>query len=161
MGQELISVEPEAPTINIHIRPARGSDLNFIYSTWLDSYRYDSKLGKSHKNSIFFENYRHVIDHIFSKPDTTTTIACIKEDQNTILGYIVSEPKILHYIYTKGAFRRFGIAKSLAFEAFKDFTHLENISHTHETYTAAPILDKYPALIHNNLLLYKTHKENQ
>lgn len=145
------------PKLKILIREPKSSDLSFIYSTWLESYRYDSSIGKSHKNSIFFSAYAQTIDHIFSKPSTKCFIASEPDFTDTILGYIVAEPHtpipILHYIYTKGSFRKLGIAQSLMLHVF-NLDPSSQIFHTHQTFLSAPILDQYPSMVHNAMLLY-------
>ena len=40
-------------------------------------------------------------------------IACDPEDHSVIFGFIIYEPDVLHFVYTKHAFRGFGIAHAL------------------------------------------------
>lgn len=101
---------------HIKIRDAQGTDLNCILDTFMESFFNDSQLANSCRVSIFKKNFRKVIDHILSR--STIQIACFPEDPNTILGYIVYEPGIVHYTFVKMAFRRFGIATQLLNHAF-------------------------------------------
>jgi hypothetical protein len=92
-------------------READAKDIPFIYSTWLDSYRYDSDIGKSCRNIIFFNNYRFIIDELLE--NSKTLVACIPDDPEVIFGFMTVEGKYLHYAYTKHSFQRLGIANDL------------------------------------------------
>ena len=143
------------------IREVLPNELNFIYSTWLNSFRYDSFLGKCCTNSIFFSEYSAVIDHVLSKPTTKISIAHFNETPDVILSYMVHEPSILHYMFTKEIYRNNKIAKSLFEAAFKIHEHnLVNYSapilFTHRTFTAEPFIEKYKAsLVYNPFKLYE------
>lgn len=136
------------------IRSAVEEDLPFIYSTWSMSYRYDSAIGKSCKNSIFFREYNQVIDWILFQSDTRVVIACDPKEQNVIYGYMVHQPNIVHYAFTKETFCKFGIAKSL-------LNHLGGAQYyTHKTFNSRPITNSHPEMIFNPFLLYKQEKQN-
>lgn len=98
------------------IRPAVESDLNFIYSSWLKSYRYGSDIAKV-RNSIFYPEYAKVIDYILFKNDIKINMACKENDAGVVFGYCVSEPGVVHYVFVKQAFGNFGIARSLMIKA--------------------------------------------
>jgi hypothetical protein len=104
------------------IRTAREGDLEFIYSTWMKSYRYDSMLGCC-RNSIFFPEYSRVIDNILSKKQTSVRVACDKNDSELLFGYSVTEPDIIHYAFVKKAFCGLGIARSLLGRKFSYASH--------------------------------------
>ena len=105
------------------VRSAKGSDLNFIYSTWLESFRYDSHLGRSCRNVIYFDQYPRVVDYILVR--SKVLVVCYPQDEDVIFGYIVYEPMIAHYLFVKQAFRNLGIAKMLYIAAGepKVYTH--------------------------------------
>lgn len=138
-----------ASKVQYKVRSACGDDLNFIYATWLDSYRYDSAIGKAHKNTIFFAEYKKVIDLLLEKSDVL--IAHVPESEETILGYMVFEPQVLHYIYIKGSFWNLGLGRDFLFKNFS----WNPIIYTHETFRAAQIIGKNSDFVHNNLLLFK------
>ena len=135
------------------IRPAQGDDLNFIYKSTLDSYRYDSHLGKSCKNSIFYPEYQKVLDTILGKSDTKVLVACKPDEENIIFGYLIYEPLVLHYAFVKEAFRHYNIAKSLFTEAFGDGS--VTIQVTHQTKSIGELIRDHPQLVFNPFLLYK------
>ncbi len=133
------------------IRQATGKDLSFIFDTFLNSYRYDSPMGKSCRNSVFFNEYKLVIDRILSESETL--VAHDPGDENLIFSYLIFHPPyILHYAFCKDAFRKLGITKALFVEAFgsADF----KVDVTHRTATAADIFRDKPNLTHNPFHLY-------
>lgn len=141
---------PELPWI---IREAEPSELNFIYATWLNNYRYDSFLGMACKNSVFFSEYPSVIDHILSKPFTKILIACFPDTASVILSYLVYEPNTLHYLFTKEIYRHQGIARSLIERAFQGRTA---VSLSHRTLMSEPVLQKYrDKFIYNPFQLFE------
>lgn len=135
------------------IREAQGADLPFIYSTWTNSYRYDSVLGKSCRNSVFFREYNKVIDHILIQPDTKVAVACSPANAEVIFGYMVYQPGIIHYAFTKEVFWRFGIQRSLLqwLGGAKIVTHRTNM--------IKPLLECHPELTYNPFLLFKQAEE--
>lgn len=143
------------------IRPAIPSDIPFIYSTWLKSFKYDSALGKSMRKSVFFESYREVIDNILDQ--SSVAVACMQDDPNVIIGYIVYasyysfDHVILHYLFVKESFRKFGVAKSLTnvldIQKPIKFTHLTN-----QFKTLAYSSHLFASFIYNPFLLYKDGK---
>jgi GNAT superfamily N-acetyltransferase len=95
------------------IRQAKGNDLNFIYSTWLRSYKHDSPVTKQIKRDLFFKEHQRLIDKIFMRPNINIYMACKDDDEDLVFGYIVYEPKTIHFIYVKESFRKLGIGKRL------------------------------------------------
>lgn len=139
---------------NFSIREAVGEDLPFIYSTWARSYRYDSPIGRSCKNSIFFPAFNKVIDHILSQSSTQVALAVKPDQPHVLFGYMVHQPDVVHYAFTKEAFWNHGIAKAL-------LTHLGGAKfYSHKTMTAQPILKRFPDLSFNPFVLYKQENQN-
>ncbi len=134
---------------NWTIRDAVGDDLPFIYSTWGKSYRYDSPLGKSCKNSIFFPFFNQVMDWVLEQPDTKVIVAVDPAHSNVIYGYVIYQPGVLHYAFTKEAFQRWGIATSLIKHA--DMPQV----YTLKTFMSKPIMGKHPEMDFNPFLLFK------
>jgi hypothetical protein len=134
----------------IQIRHVQPQDISFIYSTWLKSFKHDSMLGKSLRTGVFFENYREVIDHILS--ESTVLIACLPEDSNVIIGYLVFQPNIIHYAFIKESFRRLSVCRQLITNAKLDINHCE---FTHLTLKITNFIQAYAGLTYNPVLLYK------
>lgn len=132
------------------IRQAEPSDIDFIYATFLKSFHYDSWT-KSIAKSIYFDNYKRVVDHILSNSEIK--VACKKEDENVIFGYFIfdSNEGVAHYMFIKEQFRRFGIAKSLFENAF----HADaNVDCTHKTRMSLPIYRTKTNLVFNPFHLF-------
>jgi hypothetical protein len=118
------------------IRPAIPTDIPFVYSTWLRSYRTGSGLGLQSGKHQYFVLYQMILDQILERESTTVLVAALDEDLSIALGYIVIEPKILHYVFVKEPFRRFGIAKALCHATFNKTTPVM----THMTKIGAQIV---------------------
>lgn len=136
---------------SVSIRDAQPSDLPFIYSSWLKSYKHDSKLGRSIRSSIFFENYREVLDKLLL--NSSIKIISAPNDSNVILGYLVysydlNKDLIIHYCFVKQPFRRLGLANTLINSVNLGFrvicTHITNEIQSHAlnelSYEYNPIL---------------------
>lgn len=136
------------------IRISDENDLPFIYSTWMKSYRYDSLIGKGCRSSIFYKEYTRVIDHILIQDNTIVYVACHNDSSRVIFGYLVSQPDILHYAFTKEDFFRNGIAKSLYEKAGSPKFY------TQKTFSVLPLLRKHSNLIFNPFILYQRYDEN-
>ena len=127
------------------------TDIPYLYSTWLNSYKRDSLIGKSVRDHIFFDNYRLVLDKIIK--ESKIYVACHINEPAVIYGYIVFDDDLIHYVYVKESFRRLGIATSLYQKAL-EYGPISYI--THRTYA----IDKLNHnLIHNPFLLFETQKE--
>jgi len=108
------------------IRPATGHDLAFIYDSWKTSYRLGSYFGKSFRRfNKNYQGYDRVIDWILTRPLTKILVACSREEQFVVFGYIVYQEDYLHYAFVKKSFRNLGIFNSL----FKEAERPYNFSH--------------------------------
>lgn len=116
----------------VTLRPALPQDINFIYSTWINSYQFGSTLGRGMRKSVFQPSYRRVIDAILASPGTMVWVAAALNDPHTILAYLVLEDKhIIHYAFTKEPFRRLGLQWLLSNNSgmqyrAKTYTHVTN-----------------------------------
>jgi ribosomal protein S18 acetylase RimI-like enzyme len=96
------------------LRQPVESDVPFIYATLLRSNYFDTEALSQVRKTIYFENYRLVVDELLLNAEVT--IACLETDHQVILGYMIHEPGVIHYIFVKDAFRNLGIARSLVTE---------------------------------------------
>jgi hypothetical protein len=134
------------------IRSAQAEDIPFLYSTWLKAMKYDSDIGLSVRKSIFFEQYRQILDNILS--DSKVLLAVHPDEPNVIFGYLVyQEPNILHFSFVKETFRRLGIASDLVKIAMAGSPIYIM---THQTRFLNEIADnlRHYSLTHNPFLLY-------
>lgn len=110
----------------IEIRPARTEDTEFVFATWLRSYRHASQFAKKISNEVYYRWHHKVIERILARGAQVYIAHPIGEPE-VILGYICLESQdklVVHYIYVKKAFRKMGVAKMLYTPEIGDvFTH--------------------------------------
>ena len=132
-----------------NIRPANGDDLNFIYSTWVNSIWSDCEKFRGIHAPLFFKEYPKVIDQILANPKTKTAIACKYDEPFVIFGYAIAEPPVAHYVFTKKNFWKMGVATALM-----EYLKAGEI-YTHRTGMLQHILSKKTGHTFNPYLLYK------
>jgi hypothetical protein len=116
--------------LDVRIRDLKSTDLNFIYSTWLRGVFYGNDFFNQVDKEAFFDNYPAVLHKIIADKETVVKIACLEDDDDVILGYIVGNPetKALHYAFVKDAWRKNRIATKLLSNAnIRLVTHLTKI----------------------------------
>ena len=145
-----------SPKLPYKIRLASPDDISFIYSSWLKSYRFGSHVGKQTRSMVFFEEYREIIDTILAR--SSVIVACLEDDPHIILGYVVSEPGIVHYGFIKESFREMGIFNKLLdiSQPNKD----ANIIYTHMTILLHSFINKTSKShwLYDPFKLYWKHK---
>ena len=96
------------------IRQALESDLAFIFSTWLRSYKHDSPLTWMIHSDTFFKGHQAYLERLLSRPGIEALVSCNSEDPSHIFGWLVWEkPTLVHFVYVKRALRREGVASEL------------------------------------------------
>lgn len=108
----------------ITIRNGQEDDRAFIMATWLRGLYYGNPWFEEIEKDNFMSKYHNIITNILSKPTTIIYMAVLESAPDTILGYSVTEPKILHWVFVKEVWRRIGIAKRLIPETSDICTHL-------------------------------------
>lgn len=106
----------------VAIRPAKEADRNFIFASWLRGLYYGSEWFREIPKEIFMENYHKVIEHILARAQVS--VACLKDDEDVILGYSVHNGDKLHYVFCKKAWRTIGIGRALIPVGTTTVTHL-------------------------------------
>ena len=114
----------------VNFRVATKDDLNFIFSSWLRSYReFDRYWAKSIPKLLYFDHHKRIVESILGI--SVTLMAVDVEDPGHIYGYIVFQPTktltIGHYCYVKSSFRMLGIASRLFDEMMKVSSHKDGI----------------------------------
>lgn len=104
------------------LRPPKASDIAFIYSTWLKNLYFGNSWFRSIERKVYFDKYKLVLDRVLQR--STVLVCCLTDDPDVVLGYVVYEPGILHWIYVKKGFRRLGIGKLLLPQDVEWITHL-------------------------------------
>lgn len=133
----------------IEIRKYRESDRPFLTSTWLRNYKFSSYFAKRIKHEVFFKGHQAIIDRLLKKPSVTVLMACDKNHDDTMIGYLAYEPgehPTIHFIYVKDTFRMMGIARALFNFAALD---PEKIRFSHWTFVTDEFMRRWPSMIHD------------
>jgi predicted GNAT family acetyltransferase len=102
------------------IRPMRPDEVNFVASTWVRSYL-SSPWAVKIQSDEYFEHHSRIATAILSRG-----IALVAEHSTygTLLGHAVGERTelgpVFHYAYTKGDFRKRGVARALETALLKE-----------------------------------------
>lgn len=94
----------------VKLRDTTIDDVPFITSSWLLSYR-NSGNTRVIPNDLYFKHQDNLIKTLLATKQSL--VVCMEDDPTHILGYIVFEPSIIHYLYIKQPFRMNGFARSL------------------------------------------------
>lgn len=114
----------------VTIRTLQASDLSFIFSSWLKSYR-SSYFAMKVANEIYFKEHQKIIERCIAKGEIK--VAVNQEDHDQILGFVCFEPHLfrgiltLHYIYVKSPYRKLGVGKELLEDALYEASHDRNL----------------------------------
>jgi hypothetical protein len=113
----------------IEIRDGVEADKAFIFATFLRSLYYDGGIFGEVPKDIFMLHYHAVIESLLSLPSAEVKVACLKDDNEVIVGYALlsAHGEILNYLYIKSAWRKIGLAKALAGSSVKSVTHLTKV----------------------------------
>ena len=129
----------------IKLRHATPADLDFVYATWLRSYRHASSFARKISNTIYYHWHHRIIENAFAR-GATIKIAALDDAPAVIIGYIVVEGSTAHYVYVKGDFRKMGVAKALLEgHNITQFTHLTD--HTEHVLGLVPGAEYNPYLL--------------
>ena len=107
--------------IPIAYRANVANDFPFVYQTFVEgakTYTYSLMVGK-----IYYRRYKPIVKNILLR--SKVLVACLPDDPNTIVGYIIYEYldniPIIHWVHTRKMFQKQGIAKELCKLINKDF----------------------------------------
>jgi len=117
--------------LKVEIRPANSFDDSIIMSSWLKGAYHLCPAFKDMPRSLFFGMHHPVCQMLLLTGDAICAVDV--EDPTHVLGYLVYKNyrdfSVIHWVYIKQQFRRFGIAEELL-----RYAELNNIIFTsHET----------------------------
>lgn len=96
----------------IYIREAETKDLSFIKNSWEKSFE---KVMHAVPRESYHRGQQKLMNRLISK--SFCYVSCSHEDLNQIFGWMLFEKikdiGILHYIYVKHPYRRYGIGSAL------------------------------------------------
>jgi GNAT superfamily N-acetyltransferase len=118
---------------------------SLIYATWLRSYKSSSPRAKNIPRDVFFAEHHDVIAGILDRSTTEVKLAVLPDDPDVVLGWAVTEPGIVHYVYVKHMLRRHGLATALLAHVQRPFTytHWTYVVHDLEKYTEGCTFNPY------------------
>lgn len=129
----------------IRVRKALETDINFIFSSWLESFR-KSRFAQDMHNTIYFTEHHKIIENLLKTCDVW--IACSDVDPSQIFGFLCCEvidgQFVLHYAYVKHDFRMLGIGSMM----LSATAHNPEVAgfYTHHTLAAMKLAAKYRLL---------------
>lgn len=98
----------------VSVRFANETDINFITSSWLKSFR-DGYFNATVGNRVYFDQHHRVLEKLL--PRASVLIACNEEKPDQIYGWLCFEVLdrhlVLHYVYVKDPFRQMGLAQQM------------------------------------------------
>lgn len=114
------------------IREYKPEDSNFVLATWLRGLYYGDSWFSQIDKDIFMNNYSKIANSALVNPNIKIMVACLKEDQNVILGYSIlsRNDEAIVWCFVKSAWRRQGIGKSLIPQSPRFVTHLTSLGST-------------------------------
>lgn len=73
--------------------------------------------------------YKNIAESLIANPKNVVKVACLKEDQDVILGYSIlsADFQTLHWVFVKSAFRKQGIARMILPQYPSVITHLSTL----------------------------------
>ena len=129
----------------ILIRPYRGSDHDFICSSYLNSTYFNSidkstRQVKKHDHDLAMDRK---INSLIG--ESVVLVACPEDDPELIVGYLIGVHNVLHYIYVKKDFRQMGVCNELL--KYSNLPH--DIFVTHLSKNSAHITSKFVEYTYN------------
>jgi GNAT superfamily N-acetyltransferase len=133
---------PSGASIAIVLRPVDDGDVPLVYATWLNNYRHGSKQASRMEHHAYFAHQRSVIDRLMLRDDTRFTCAADPDEPRRVYGWIsyttAGDVPVVHYLYVKNLYRRFGIARALARSA----SIVDEAVYTHLTAAGKALADR-------------------
>jgi GNAT superfamily N-acetyltransferase len=125
------------------IRDMVDSDKNFIYASFLKGLYYGDSWYSEIPKPVFMHYYKQFVQSLLDSPKVTVKIACLKEDQDVILGYSIlsADYLVIHWVFVKEKWRLKGIGRSLLPKYPSAVTHLSKLGRK--------LLIKYSTVIFN------------
>ena len=105
-------------------RYATADDLRFVRDSWFESFRrggYAPEVGFD----LFSEGQRLLIAHLTETPMKPVVVAYATKTPDEILSWVCFDRSTVHFIYTKAAYRKMGLAANLLelHGPFKFYSH--------------------------------------
>ena len=97
---------------------------NMVLDYWRKSLRKGNQFFQLVEGKTFFEHYNPYLKALLERPATKVRLAVLTSDIHNCLGFSVSEPDVLHYVWVRPSAQRLGIMTALLQFPFSVITHL-------------------------------------
>ena len=122
----------------IGYRLGKPEDIPFIFSSWLKGIRFGNDAFRKVPSKYYYKVMHARLDSILQTPGCVVTVACLKTDPDTVLGYSVSNHNTLHWVFVKKGWRGIGIGR--------DLTPITTTKITMTTRPIEALLKSYPLI---------------
>lgn len=125
-----------------------STDKSFVYSTFLRGNKHGCDYNKAIQPDAFFAENTIRLDEILKRLDVVVDVACLAEDHDIVLAYVIVEPGVVHWAFTKEVWRNQGLMKKLMDPWMCDlslYTHTTKPGHAlaaKHNLTFVPYLDR-------------------
>lgn len=124
-------MESEIATYKILVLGGSDSRLEpykgLVFSNFLNSLRYGNTWFKAIDSHAYYATYQNMLERMLSRQGCTVRIAVLSDDPDVALGWSISRPNCLDYVFVKRKQRRQGIGRALLPEAFASVSHLTSL----------------------------------
>jgi GNAT superfamily N-acetyltransferase len=113
----------------LELREMRETDRHFVLSSWVRSFASKSSDARDYEGparGLFSADYAPVVRALVAR--STILVACLKDEPDTVIGWLAVEGDALHYALVKPRWRRLGVAAWM----LKDYAALAVVT-THRT----------------------------
>lgn len=98
----------------IALRAAKPEDIAFFYSATLQSNLYSSNTYRSILPPVYYRGHKKVLERLLEAPGSRMIVACMEDAPEVIIGFaLAGHERLLHYVYVKRPFRKFGVARKM------------------------------------------------
>ncbi|NIV38901.1 MAG: GNAT family N-acetyltransferase [Anaerolineae bacterium] len=120
----------------------------FLFNSWLESYR-SSDSARNVATDIYMGHHHRLIESLLEDSDNLTAVAVDLDDPDQYYGWAMGTHRgpalVLHYVYVKSSFRRFGLARLLVEHlAWRREGETHIFFATHQTHTGRGIIRHRP-----------------
>ena len=131
----------------VTVRPYKPEDKALVIATWLRGYYYGERAINEIEKDVFMKAYNKRLNALIDSGLMTIQLVCLKEDENVILAYSATnkDGTALHWVFTKAAWRKVGLAKKIIPVTINTVTHLTAVGRS--------LLKKHADVKYNPFLL--------
>lgn len=132
-------------------RPYTTNDINFIRSSWANSFYKGCDVHKILTANEFHKFHRPTIDRFFERPTATLIVVHEESEPDLILAWIAVEilisHLIIHYIYTRHSFKNISLTTDL----------IKRVNVKNKPIVFTHLTDKARSIIRNNHIKYRNY----